>query len=117
MHSEGAPPDPHLFAFLRVDEQLLDVGDDLCDYEDDVLRNSFNVLRGFVHLYGRDAPLRLAAHISRLEGEHARLLALLPRDLQDRWQQRKVEAATNDAALRWVFPPLILDEAAFRECD
>ena len=131
---------PHASASLGgPDASLLHpLTPDLVDYEDDVADNSFNVrrvdcslphlppppppyhplqvLRGFVHLHGREAPLRLAAHISRLEQEHARMLALLPRDVQERWQQRKVEAATSDAALRWVFPDVILNEAAFR-CD
>ena len=39
-------PQPKLLAFLRVDEHLVDIGDDLVDYEDDVLENSFNIYRG-----------------------------------------------------------------------
>lgn len=33
-----APPDPALLEFLAVDEHLVDIGDDLVDYEGDVLR-------------------------------------------------------------------------------
>ena len=39
-------PQPELLAFLRVDEHLVDIGDDLVDYEDDVLENCFNIYRG-----------------------------------------------------------------------
>ena len=39
-------PQPKLLAFLRVDEHLVDIGDDLVDYEDDVLENCFNIYRG-----------------------------------------------------------------------
>ena len=39
-------PEPELLAFLKVDEHLVDIGDDLVDYEDDVLENSFNIYRG-----------------------------------------------------------------------
>ena len=39
-------PDKRLLEFLALDEQLVDIGDDLVDYEDDVLRNTFNVYRG-----------------------------------------------------------------------
>ena len=39
-------PQPELLAFLRVDEHLVDIGDDLVDYEEDVLENCFNIYRG-----------------------------------------------------------------------
>ena len=42
-------PQPELLAFLRVDEHLVDIGDDLVDYEDDVLKNCFNVYRGALY--------------------------------------------------------------------
>lgn len=32
----GQQPDAVLLEFLRVDEHLVDIGDDLVDYEDDV---------------------------------------------------------------------------------
>lgn len=34
----GRSPDPVLLEFLRCDEHLVDIGDDLCDYEEDVAR-------------------------------------------------------------------------------
>jgi hypothetical protein len=40
------PPDQVLFEFMRVDEMLIDIGDDLTDYEDYVVANSFNIFRG-----------------------------------------------------------------------
>ena len=43
---EGRQPDEALLAFLRLDELLVDIGDDLTDYEDDVEANSFNIYRG-----------------------------------------------------------------------
>ena len=39
-------PDARLLEFLAADEQLVDIGDDLVDYEEDVLRNTFNIYRG-----------------------------------------------------------------------
>lgn len=42
----GAPYDEGLLAFMEVDERLVDIGDDLTDYEDDVAQNSFNIYRG-----------------------------------------------------------------------
>jgi hypothetical protein len=40
------PLDEALLAFMRLDEMLIDIGDDLTDYEDDVMANSFNIYRG-----------------------------------------------------------------------
>lgn len=54
--------------------------------------------------------------ISSLEDEHARLLKLLPKHLQDHYWSRHAEASQEgDTSGRWVFPPLILDEEAFRQ--
>jgi hypothetical protein len=41
----AVPYDDALLAFLRLDELLVDIGDDLTDYEDDVIANSFNIYR------------------------------------------------------------------------
>ncbi|XP_023737869.1 uncharacterized protein LOC111885871 isoform X4 [Lactuca sativa] len=38
--------------FLSVSEFLVEVSDDLFDYEDDVLENNFNILRMFVRIHG-----------------------------------------------------------------
>jgi hypothetical protein len=40
------PYDSSLLEFMRIDEMLIDIGDDLTDYEDDVVANSFNIFRG-----------------------------------------------------------------------
>jgi hypothetical protein len=48
-----------LLEFMRLDEFLIDIGDDLTDYEDDVVANSFNIFRGYVYLFGQEAPLKL----------------------------------------------------------
>lgn len=36
---------------MQVDEMLVDIGDDLTDYEDDVYVNSFNIYRGSFALF------------------------------------------------------------------
>ena len=85
------------------------------DYEDDVERGAFNLLRCYTHLFGREAPLKLAALISDFEAKHAALLAQLPDEWRRHYSARQQDAAETEAALRWVIPsPLILDEAAFR---
>ena len=36
----------------RASETLVDIADDLYDYEEDVLKNSFNCFRMYVHMHG-----------------------------------------------------------------
>ena len=108
------PPSKDLLEFLLVDEKLVDLGDDLSDYEDDVCSNSFNIYRLYVHLYGRKAPLRLVERISALETRHAELLGHLPTQLQDIYKTRMANAAEAPGALRWTFPTPILNESAYR---
>lgn len=56
----GTPYDHAVLAFLRVDEMLVDIGDDLVDYEDDVCANSFNIYRAYIALFGAgEAQLKL----------------------------------------------------------
>lgn len=41
------PDNDFLLTWLtQIDERLVDIGDDLTDYEDDVEKNSFNIYRG-----------------------------------------------------------------------
>ncbi|GKD48160.1 hypothetical protein Tco_1277136 [Tanacetum coccineum] len=48
--------------FLSISEFLVEVSDDLFDYEDDVLENNFNILRMFVRMYGASvAPTMLVS--------------------------------------------------------
>ncbi|KAF6258243.1 hypothetical protein COO60DRAFT_1138059 [Scenedesmus sp. NREL 46B-D3] len=108
------PLDEALLAFMRLDEMLIDIGDDLTDYEDDVMANSFNIYRGYIHLYGKDAPIKLAARISHLEARRALLLGQLPVDLQHKVLKRQKEAASEEGADKWVFPDPILDEPAYK---
>lgn len=110
-----ADPSQQLMEFLRVDEMLLDIGDDLVDYEDDVLGNCFNIYRAYVHLFGLEAELKLVCYIMELETQHSQLLACLPGDTQAFYQRRMVAAAEGPGALRWSIPAPILDEANFRK--
>lgn len=112
------PVDAALLAFLRIDEQLVDIGDDLTDYEDDVVANSFNVFRCFVALHGAAAaPARLIEHISGLERRHAAALARLPEATQRHFWARHADASQAEGQSgRWALPRAIAiaDEPAFR---
>eukprot|EP00249_Psilotum_nudum_P011300 c23088_g1_i3 orf=484-1860(-) len=107
--------------FLSVSEFLVEVSDDLFDYEDDVWKNNFNILRMFVRIYGQtDAPSMLVGCISEAEEKYQLLLKKLEPGLATRYQRRCKEAvieggnASKHSMGTWIIPPLILDEEAYR---
>lgn len=110
----GVAPDQHVMDFLFVDELLTDIADDLFDYEDDVLRGSFNILRCFVYLHGANAEGRLAARISELEAQHHVLLSKLDESSRRAFEERMAEVFSRPGTRSWQIPPLIIDEAAYR---
>ena len=83
-----------------MDEVLTDVADDLFDYEKDVAQNSFNVLRGAVHAFGEEAPLRLAAEIGRLAREHEAALQALPEGQRAAYCRCRADAMARRALIR-----------------
>ncbi|KAF3439260.1 hypothetical protein FNV43_RR17536 [Rhamnella rubrinervis] len=106
--------------FLSISEFLVEVADDLFDYEDDVLENNFNILRMFVHIYGASAPTMLAKHITEAEEKYNTLLKTLDSQLSLNYQ-RRCEEATKEGGYKsehplgtWSMPPLILDEESYR---
>ncbi|KAF7134467.1 hypothetical protein RHSIM_Rhsim08G0012600 [Rhododendron simsii] len=107
--------------FLSVSEFLVELSDDLFDYEDDVLENNFNVLRMFVRIHGAsDAPTMLAKCISDAEKKYDRLLKALDSNLSSNYQKRCEEATkeggkTSGPSLgTWSIPPVIEDEDFYR---
>ncbi|KAK9096440.1 hypothetical protein Sjap_021937 [Stephania japonica] len=107
--------------FLSVSEFLVEISDDLFDYEDDVLNNSFNILRMFVRIYGASmAPIMLAKSITEAEGKYAQLLKALDPDLSLKYQKRCEEATREGGNTgvhplgMWTIPPVIVDENCHR---
>ncbi|GMH33411.1 hypothetical protein BSKO_01245 [Bryopsis sp. KO-2023] len=103
-----------MMEFLELDEQLLDIGDDLVDYEEDVIKNSFNIYRAYLYLYGADGGLKLAEYIAELEETRDTLLIQLPDDIQMAVTFRQKEAATKPGSDKWIIPAPIFNEAEFR---
>ena len=66
----------------------------------------------YVHLFGREAQLKLIERISHFERRRAELLAELPQHLQQVIAARQSSACEEPGAEKWVFPDAILDEAA-----
>ncbi|XP_028963813.1 uncharacterized protein [Malus domestica] len=106
--------------FLSISEFLVEVADDLFDYEEDVIENSFNILRMFVKMYGASAPTVLAKYIVEAEEKYNNLLKRLDPQLSLNYQRRCVEATKEGGSASahplgaWSIPPLILDEEFYR---
>ncbi|XP_064985959.1 uncharacterized protein LOC103969901 isoform X1 [Musa acuminata AAA Group] len=107
--------------FLSVSEFLVEIADDLYDYEDDVVENSFNILRMFVGVYGAStAPSMLAKCIAEAEEKYERLIRTLDPELSSSYRRRCEEATREGGATSghafgtWNIPPVIGDEESFR---
>ncbi|XP_022984298.1 uncharacterized protein LOC111482641 isoform X1 [Cucurbita maxima] len=106
--------------FLSISELLVEIADDLFDYEDDVLENNFNILRMFVRIYGASAPTALVKFVSEAEEKYDRLLKALDPHLSSLYQRRCEEATKEGGKVSahpfgsWSMPPLIHDEESFR---
>ncbi|XP_025884228.1 uncharacterized protein [Solanum lycopersicum] len=107
--------------FLKISEFLVEISDDLFDYEDDVLENSFNILRMFNGIYGAStAPTMLAKVITEAEEKYDSLLKALDPVLSLKYQKRCEEATkeggkTSGPSLgTWSIPSVIEDEELYR---
>ncbi|KAK1439478.1 hypothetical protein QVD17_05296 [Tagetes erecta] len=107
--------------FLSVSEFLVEISDDLFDYEDDVLDNNFNILRMFVRIYGASsAPTMLAKSITEAEEKYSNLLNALDPELCFKYQKRCEEATKEGGKVvgpplgSWSIPPIIEDEDVYR---
>ncbi|KAK3287659.1 hypothetical protein CYMTET_4841 [Cymbomonas tetramitiformis] len=109
--------------FLAASEMLVEISDDLFDYEEDVASNAFNVYRMFIHMYGaHQAGKELAQYIQALEGVYQQRLQLLPADLSCKYQQRCRDAFRSGGGAiqddqddgRWTLPAPITNELSFR---
>ena len=112
---------PTLLEVCRADEILLDIHDDLVDYEGDIRDNSFNILRAYSHIFGPvRASVEIAGRISRLEAELDAKLALLPSGLRDVYMRRRSEAFKDEPGGRcWEIPRAFSpsEEAGLREAE
>ena len=124
--------------FLAASELLVELSDDLYDYEEDVASGAFNFYRCLVNRHGPErAPEEMAAVIVSAEREYARLEERLSRDdpeLARRYRERCAQATEEGLPGRqvqvpadpsspvdsrpggkWEMPPPIADERAWRE--
>ncbi|XP_010239972.1 uncharacterized protein LOC100837836 isoform X1 [Brachypodium distachyon] len=107
--------------FLSVSEFLVEISDDLYDYEDDVINNTFNILRMFAAIYGSlDAPKMLAKCIGEAEEKYESFSKKLDPSISRSYWRRCEEATKEGGKISghaygtWNIPPLIRDEESFR---
>ncbi|GAQ80812.1 hypothetical protein KFL_000630150 [Klebsormidium nitens] len=121
---EGQAVNEQHFEFLKASELLVEISDDLFDYEDDVLSNTFNVYRMFLAMYGpTQGQLELAHWISDIERRYEQLLSGLEASLSKNYRERCKNAAkeggstadSNSPMGSWTLPPPISNEGAYRE--
>jgi hypothetical protein len=90
--------------FLSVSEFLVEVADDLFDYEDDVVENNFNVLRMFVGIFGSlNAPTELAKRISEAEEKYEQIMKSLDPHLSSNYRRRCEEATKEGGKIFWSY--------------
>ena len=114
-------------AFLATSELLVELADDLYDYEEDVASGAFNIFRCLVAAHGPvEAQNEMVCMIRAAEAEYQRAMATLEPALAARYRERCREATKAGAVCgdlgggedapdgRWLVPPPIVDEEAFR---
>lgn len=107
--------------FLSISEFLVEISDDLYDYEEDVLNNNFNILRMFVKVYKPlNAPTMMAKCIIEAEEKYQLLLNQLDPSLVAQYQKRCEEATKEGGKVSahslgsWTIPAVISDEECYR---
>ncbi|KAK2656476.1 hypothetical protein Ddye_009528 [Dipteronia dyeriana] len=107
--------------FLSISEFLVEISDDLFDYEDDVLENNFNIFRMFIGIYGPSiAPAMLAKCITEAEEKYNSLLKSLDPQVSLNYRRRCEEATKEGGKVSgnplgaWSIPPVIVNEESFR---
>ncbi|VAH48332.1 unnamed protein product [Triticum turgidum subsp. durum] len=105
--------------FLSVSEFLVEICDDLL--QDDVVNNTFNILRMFAVIYGPlDAPKMLAKCIGEAEEKYESFSKKLDPSISRSYWRRCEEATKEGGKISghaygtWNIPPLIRDEGSFR---
>ncbi|PVH35398.1 hypothetical protein PAHAL_7G172000 [Panicum hallii] len=107
--------------FLSISEFLVEISDDLYDYEDDVMNNTFNILRMYAAIYGpSEAPNMLAKCIGEAEEKYESFSKKLDPSLSGSYWRRCEEATKEGGKISghaygtWNIRPVISDEESFR---
>ena len=106
-------------SFLREHELLIEIGDDLFDYEDDVVKQSFNVYRMYLKLYtnkAKLASLKLSQFISETEKQYKILQRDVDKSIVNLHELRNKTAWKGIVdSDDWIIPSPIIDEDKYRK--
>ena len=82
-------PNDDYLEFLRTSEVLVEIGDDLTDYAEDVERNSFNIYRCFLNANGPDRGRQeMQRFIKAAEADYAAALGKLEAGVAAEWRDK-----------------------------
>ena len=113
----GEEPCSEHMEFLATSEVLVEIGDDLVDYYEDIERNSFNIYRCFVAIHGCDLGAHeLRKFITSAERAYAAAYARLEKGnppLAAKWLQRNQSSRRHSSGSEkpegatWEIPPAL----------
>eukprot|EP00438_Fugacium_kawagutii_P001955 Skav224102 [mRNA] locus=scaffold4565:162510:169606:- [translate_table: standard] len=116
----GEEPCKEHMEFLATSEILVEIGDDLVDYYEDIERNSFNIYRCFVAIHGPESgATELRQYISRAEEAYAAAFAALQQldgALAAKWLQRNQTSRRHSCGSEkpggatWEIPPAVKEK-------
>ncbi|CAE7730706.1 MSK-3 [Symbiodinium sp. CCMP2456] len=117
----GEEPNEEHMNFLATSEILVEIGDDLVDYFEDVVeRNSFNLYRCFLAMYGPDTgPEELRKYIAEAEHRYSTAFRKVDESLAQKWLKqnellkRHSFGSEGPQGGHWELPPPV-DESAWR---
>lgn len=108
--------------FLSISAMLVEISDDLFDYKDDVLKNTFNILRLFVKYYGASlGPIKLVEFVSQAQEKYDRLIKELEPELAAKFRKRYEDGMKEGlrtfgpSSGTWSMPEVIEDEIQYRK--
>eukprot|EP00928_Gymnodinium_smaydae_P097460 TRINITY_DN8833_c0_g2_i1.p1 TRINITY_DN8833_c0_g2~~TRINITY_DN8833_c0_g2_i1.p1 ORF type:complete len:386 (-),score=90.50 TRINITY_DN8833_c0_g2_i1:6-1163(-) len=117
----GAPYNAKMLAFMRQAELLVEIEDDLKDYNKDVVRNSFNIYRTYVRVHGSAAPRKIRSFIAGIERRYVALRSqaldaeLLRLHIARNEEQCSAGPIMAPATGVWQLPAPVLDETRMRQ--
>jgi hypothetical protein len=107
--------------FLSISEFLVEIPDDLYNYEEDVLNNNFNILRMFVKFYRPlKGPTMMAKCIIKADEKYQLLLNQLDLSLASQYpnvvkmQQEKGGKVSAYSLRSWSIPAVISNKECYR---
>ncbi|CAF4960116.1 unnamed protein product [Rotaria sp. Silwood1] len=118
------PYNDDILKFCFYEEIFWEIDDDLRDYEKDVLKNTFNIYRMYVNLYGNNSELHFKRYIREIEAQLSEQFNYLSikypefikrrREILDELIIQEITPTKFYITQNWDIPKPILDEHSWR---